>query len=83
MTSRGLIPYPSANLHGVTSLEATLYTRCCNKHTKTLNYVTGKSGLTLVLVQVLKVMVVVMVWALLVIKRCCCRLVMVERILAM
>lgn len=38
----------------------------------------------LVLVQVLKVMVVVMVWALLVIKRRCCRrLVMVERILAM
>ena len=52
------------------------------KHAKTLNNVISQNGLTLMLVQVLQVMVMVM-WVLLVIKRSCCRrLVMVERILA-
>lgn len=47
-----------------------------------ISNVTEQNGLTLVLVQVLQVMVMVM-WVLLVIKRSCCRrLVMVERILA-
>lgn len=54
----------------------------CNEHTKTLINVISQNGLTLMLVQVLQVMVMVM-WVLLVIKRSCCRrLVMVERILA-